>query len=379
MAGPQHILVVLLAFAALSIGSCGEGASTPIATTSSPHGVAVELERVEGSFEQPLYLASPPNDASRLFVVEKGGRVRIIADGILLDEPFLDLSDQVSTGSEQGLLSLAFDLDFAQTRRFYVNFTDANGATRVASFRAQRDDPNRVDDGSRAEVLTVTQPYANHNGGQLQFGPDGRLYIGTGDGGAAGDPQGHAQDAFSQLGKILRVALDGSTPSVETYALGLRNPWRFSFDRETGALWIADVGQGEREEVNYLPPLQPPGANFGWNAYEGSRVYDEAAAARLNADDLIWPVTEYDRSVGRSVTGGYVYRGNDVPALRGYYVFGDYASGRVWTLARPSATPVPLAGADGRVSSLASLGEDASGELYLVSLAGSVYKIVPAP
>ena len=378
----QLILSAALALVVLFVTACGASqvpSEGQPASEPAAGGAAVRLDRLSATFDEPLYITSPPGDTSRLFVVEKGGRVLIVKGGAPLDEPFLDLRDQVATGAEQGLLSLAFHPAFARNRRLYVNYTDTTGSTRIAGFAASPRNPDRVDLSSRTEVLSVPQPYANHNGGQLQFGPDGLLYVGMGDGGAAGDPQGHAQDPESLLGKILRIDVDASPVLVQVFALGLRNPWRFSFDRESGALWIGDVGQNDREEVDYIPPGQTAGENLGWDAYEGSVANDAEAAARLARDKLVWPVAEYDRSAGSSVTGGYVYRGAAVPALKGLYVYGDYGSGRIWTLDGPTGTPVPLAGADGQLSRIASFGEDANAELYVVSLAGSIHKIVSAP
>jgi glucose/arabinose dehydrogenase len=353
--------------------------TTPGGSLPSSGGeIVVGLEPLAESFDQPVYVTAAPGDASRLFVVEKSGRVRVVAEGDVLETPFLDLTAEVSTGGEQGLLSIAFHPDYRENGRFYVNYTDDSGATRVVGFTAGETDRDRADMGSREDVLTVTQPYSNHNGGQLQFGPDRRLYVGMGDGGGAGDPEANAQDAGSLLGKLLRVTVGAPTPSPEVYASGLRNPWRFSFDRETGDLWIGDVGQGDVEEIDFLPAGRPAGANLGWNAYEGSRVFDEKAAASLGDADLVWPVAEYTHSIGDSVTGGYVYRGSAIPGLRGRYVFGDFSTGRVWSMAGPDATPEPLSGADGRVEQLSSFGEDAEGELYLVSLGGTVYLVQPA-
>lgn len=359
-------------------GTDTTGSPAPSPASNSPSSeLSVRLERIPGSFSQPLYVAAPPEDASRLFVVEKTGAVRIVKDGSLLDEPFLDLTGAVSRGREQGLLSIAFDPAFADTRRFYVNYTDQDGTTRIVRYTASSGNPDKADERSREELLAVPQPYANHNGGQLQFGPDGRLYVGTGDGGGAGDPEGRAQDTDSLLGKILRFAPGAPARDVEIYALGLRNPWRFSFDRQTGALWIADVGQNEREEVSYLPAEAAPGANFGWNGYEGSQSYDAATARSLDRDELIWPVAEYGRDLGGSITGGYVYRGSDIPALRGHYVFADFVSGRAWVMNGPDDEPMTLDGLDRRLDSISSFGEDERGELYVVSLEGAVYGLAP--
>jgi len=294
---------------------------------------------------------------------------------VLLAEPFLDLSDAVARGPEQGLLSLAFDPDFRRSGKFYVNFTDEDGTTQVARFSVRGDDPDRADASSRVDLLSVPQPYRNHNGGQLQFGRDGLLYVGMGDGGGSGDPEGRAQNLESLLGKILRIDV-AREADPEVYALGVRNPWRFSFDREEGGLWIADVGQNAREEVNYLPPETPPGANLGWRGYEGSREYNAATARQLDRDQLVWPVTEYGHDVGESITGGYVYRGAALPSLRGHYLYADFISGHVWAMRGPDGEPQLLEGADGRIERISSFGEDARGELYITSLAGSVYRIV---
>jgi glucose/arabinose dehydrogenase len=356
--------------------------STPAADRSPTVAVAplpeVTLEQVAGAFDQPVYVAAPPGDVRRLFVVEKTGRIVIVEDGQALARPFLDISALVSIGSEQGLLSMAFHPRYAENGRFYVNYTNRDGNTRVVRYRASLADPDVADTGTRRVLLRVRQPYANHNGGQLQFGPDGRLYVGMGDGGGAGDPEDGAQDPGSRLGKMLRITLGTSPLRVRVYAKGLRNPWRFSFDRETGALWIGDVGQNAREEIDRLRPGRPAGANLGWNGYEGTLAYDRATAATLDRDKLVWPVNQYGRDVGGSVTGGYVYRGAALPGLVGQYVFGDFISGRVWAMDGPRAPRVRLTGVDGQVSQIASFGEDAAGELYVVSLAGSVYRIVPA-
>jgi len=208
--------------------------------------------------------------------------------------------------------------------------------------------------------------------------PTGRLYVGLGDGESAGDPQRRAQDPRSRLGKMLRLSVGASPVTVGVYAKGLRNPWRFSFDRKTGALWIGDVGQDEWEEVDYLRPGRPAGANLGWNGYEGTHVYDRTTATRLDRGKLVWPATEYSHSLGTSVTGGDVYRGSALPALRGWHVFGDFAAGRVWAMNGPRGTPEALPGADRAVGSISSFGEDAAGELYIVDIGGAVHRITPA-
>jgi glucose/arabinose dehydrogenase len=283
----------------------------------------------------------------------------------------------VSTGGEQGLLSMAFDPHYAANRRFYVDYTNVSGDTRVVRYRASSSNPDVAVASSARVLLGVHQPYSNHNGGQLQFGPGGLLFVGMGDGGSGGDPQHHAQDPRSRLGKLLRINVGVSPARVTTYAKGLRNPWRFSFDRKTGALWIGDVGQNAWEEIDYLRPGRPAGANLGWNGYEGTHVYDAQVAATLNKASLTRPVAQYSHSIGNAVTGGYVYRGSAIPALRGFYLFADFGSGHAWAMKGPSGARRALSGADGQVSQISSFGQDASGELYIVSLTGSVYKIVP--
>ena len=380
----RRILLIAVVAAAAGAAALVGLASRPVdgadfergARTAAPPAIA--LARIAGTFEQPVYVTAPRGDAARLFVVEKTGRIRIVKDGVAIAEPFLDLSALVSSDGERGLLSVAFDPRYASDRRFYVDYTNAAGDTRVVRYTASVQDPDRASASSAKVLLRIRQPYSNHNGGQLQFGPDGRLYVGMGDGGSSGDPQGRAQDPRSRLGKMLRLSIHGSSVKVGVYAKGLRNPWRFSFDRKTGALWIGDVGQNEWEEVDFLKPGRPAGANLGWNGYEGTHVYDRATAARLDRGELVWPATEYSHSLGTSVTGGYVYRGSAVPALRGWYVFGDFAAGRVWAMNGPRGTPEALPGADRAAGNISSFGEDAAGELYIVDIAGAVYRIAPA-
>ena len=359
----------------------GETPGAPARATSTAAASAVTRPpavslKPMGTFDQPVYLTSPPGDTSRLFVVEKMGRIRIVKNGSELATPFLDISRLVSSDGEQGLLSMAFDPRFATNRRFYVNYTNVAGDTRVVRYQASSADPDIAAPSSAKVLLRVDQPYANHNGGQLQFGPGGLLFVGMGDGGSGGDPQRRAQDPRSRLGKLLRLNVNVSPVRVTTYAKGLRNPWRFSFDRSTGALWIGDVGQNAYEEIDYLRAGRPAGANLGWNGDEGTHVYDAQVAAKLNKASLTWPVAQYGRELGSSVTGGYVYRGSAIPALRGFYLFADFGSGHVWAKKGPGGARRALSGADGQVTLVASFGQDARGELYIVSLGGPVYKIV---
>ncbi len=321
-------------------------------------------------FDSPVYVASIPAEPRNLYVVEQPGRIQVLVNGKRRSTPFLDIRPRVKSGGEQGLLSVAFHPNYAENGLFYVDYTDRNGDTRVVEYRARG---GRAIPSSARQLLFVDQPYDNHNGGQLQFGPDGLLYVGMGDGGSAGDPERHAQNLSSRLGKLLRtnVARKGAGWAIAGY--GLRNPWRFSFDRKTGDLWIADVGQGNWEEIDYRPRSALGKLwNYGWNVYEGRHRYsDNSLSTRA---PLVNPVAEYSHSLGCSVTGGYVYRGAAVPALRGRYFYGDYCSGRLWTAVRTGGA-TRLATFPGKVDELSSFGEDVQGELYATSLNGTVYRL----
>jgi glucose/arabinose dehydrogenase len=360
----------------------------------------VRLRKV-GDFDQPLYIVQPPGYDRDLFVVEKTGQVQVVHDGERLPEPFLDLSDAVSTGGEQGLLSVTFAPDYQSSGLLYVDYTDTAGDTRVVEYRRSAQDPLAADPQSAREVLTVDQPYENHNGGLVLFGPGETpkgseaselLYVGLGDGGSADDPERNGQDLSTLLGKILRIdprpsgdrpySVPDSNPFVgrsgarpEIYSYGLRNPWRFAFDRLTGALAIADVGQNEIEEVSLVGRNQGSGANFGWSAYEG---FD-----RFNLDQpsrgALPPVLAYGHDAGCSITGGHVARDRRLPSLYGRYLYGDYCAGQLRSF---TATPGRRATDDRplglEVPSLSSFGEDNAGRLYATSLQGPVYKLVPA-
>ena len=355
-------------------GTAAPGSSSPVsASPTSAPSPEFGLRLIAQGLSQPVYVACPSGDTRRLFIVEKGGAIRIVKDGALLPTPFLDVTAEVSTAGEQGLLSLAFSPRYATDRRFYVDYTDLAGNTQVVRYAARKSDPDRADPATRTVILTVTQPYANHNGGQLQFGPDGRLYVGLGDGGGAGDPHDYGQDMRVRLAKILRVDVGVSPVRVGTYAYGLRNPWRFSFDPASGDLWIGDVGQDRWEEVDHLKAGTPPGANFGWSYYEGDHVFKQQPIDRARLEP---PVFEYPHTKGCSVTGGYVYRGSTIAALEGYYLFADFCSGRVWMMNGPGGgvTEAPVSR---KLTQISSFGRDAAGELYLVSLSGSVFELVP--
>ncbi len=348
---------------------------------------AVALRRRWSGFDQPLYVHHAQDE--RIFVVEKTGRIKIVKDGRILPTPFLDISRRVSTGSEQGLLSVAFPSAYAEKRRFYVNYTDTNGDTHISRFRLRSTD--LADPTSEETILKVDQPYPNHNGGQLQFGPDGFLYIGMGDGGSAGDPQRNGQSRDALLGKLLRIDVEPpSRPYVvpddnpfagddayrpEIWALGMRNPWRFSFDRKTADLYIADVGQDAWEEVDFQPSGEG-GQNYGWNLYEGNHPYP-AGSRPSSRRGLTFPVAEYSHDLGFSITGGYVYRGTRYPTMAGVYFFGDFGSGRIWGLRRIEGAwrYRLLANTDLGIS---SFGEDRDGNLYVCDLNGGTVSEIRA-
>jgi glucose/arabinose dehydrogenase len=312
-------------------------------------------------------IASTRSEPTRLYAVEQVGRIRYFVNGRLAGT-FLDIHERVVSGGEQGLLSVAFHPNYARNHRFYVNYTDRNGNTRVVEFRSRN---RRGLKSTARQLLFVRQPYANHNGGELQFDRNGLLYVGMGDGGSAGDPNNNAQNTRSRLGKLLRINPLGKGARWQMVALGLRNPWRFSFDRASGDLYVADVGQGAWEEVDYRPRAQVGRlANYGWKAFEGRARYTNTA---LGPGQLVAPVYQYDHSENNcSVTGGYVYRGRAVSAAAGRYYFGDYCSGIVWSLRAggSDARREPF-----RVGELTSFGEDAAGELYLATGGGRIYKL----
>jgi glucose/arabinose dehydrogenase len=335
----------------------------------------VALKRVAAGFDSPVFLAAAPGEEDRLYVVEQSGRVRVLEEGDVRGRPFLDLSDSVSRSNEQGLLSLVFHPRYESNRLFYVNYTDLSGDTRVVEYRAPRNGSAPVE---VRELLFVRQPYTNHNGGQLAFGPDGFLYVGMGDGGSAGDPENRAQDLSSRLGKLLRLDVDRPGSRWEIVGYGLRNPWRFSFDRVTSDLWIGDVGQSEVEEIDFVPASGLGRTyNFGWDVFEGSKVYEDKPLTR--GGRLVEPLTEYTHDVGCSVTGGYVYRGQKArDEAWGRYFFGDYCSGRIWSVVRHRGE-VDVKNHPFTVAGLTSFAEDLDGEFYALSREGVIYRLAEAP
>lgn len=345
-----------------------------------------QLVEVASGLTRPLYAAHAGDNSGRLFIVEQDGLIRILKDGQLNASPFLDVTHLVNRdGSEQGLLGLAFHPQFSENGQFFVNYTALDGDTVIARYTVSSTDADLADASSASIILTVDDPYANHNAGQLAFGPDGYLYIGMGDGGSANDPQGNGQNPQAILGKMLRLDVDSEQPySIpadnpfvsdsrflpEIWAWGLRNPWRYSFDRATGDLYIADVGQNQWEEINFQPAGEG-GQNYGWNAFEAAHAFGQASSTPENPT---MPIAEYSHSDGCSVTGGYVYRGADLPAMQGMYMFADFCSGTLWGTQRNASneweTRVLLN--TGRVVS--SFGEDEKGELYLIDYSGSILR-----
>lgn len=372
----------------------GKGTATvqlTVTTVVAGYGLHV----VSGSLSEPVFLTHVPGDATRLFVVEKTGRIRIIKNGALLSTAFLDLSGSISKGGEQGLLGLAFAPDYATSGRFVVSYTSpqgnpGGGTSVIARYTVSAANPDRANAASGQTLLTVDQPYENHNGGMIAFGPDGFLYISFGDGGGGGDPLDTGQDRTDHLGSLLRIDVSGASgytvPPSNPYAgsaqfapelwnWGLRNPWRFSFDRSTGDLYIGDVGQGEREEIDVAPAASTGGENYGWNQMEGMICY----VPGCSPIGTVLPVLDYTHSIGCAVTGGYVYRGSAVPALVGQYIYGDYCGGWVRSFQysggqaiNPQDQPALSPG-----SAITGFGEDATGELYVLTQGGTVYRIVP--
>lgn len=352
---------------------------TPTSTPEPPPAPTVPLYRSDfpnpGSYTwspvvtgltQSVDIQNSGDGSGRLFVVEKPGRIRIIANWLLVPDPFLDIRSRVgSAGLEQGLLGLAFHPDFAHNGCFFVNYTDQSGNTVISRFQVPADDPNRADPRSELVLLRVDQPYANHNGGGLAFGPDGHLYIGLGDGGAAGDPAGNAQNPSTYLGKMLRLDVDTPGAAAEIWAAGLRNPWRFSFDAQTGDLYIGDVGQDTWEEIDHVPAGTGGGLNFGWDFFEGTHAYEGTPPAGAS---FLAPVAEYSHAEGCSVTGGYLYRGAELPEWQGVYFFGDYCSGWVSGLIRSGAETWESHRLFETGAQISTFGVDEAGELYLADL-----------
>jgi glucose/arabinose dehydrogenase len=380
------LLCVLLA--SCSLGSCS-GKSTSSQNTNVPD---ISLTLVASGFTHPLGITHAGDNSGRIFIIEQGGLVKIIKGGVVLPAPFLDVSGLLKSASgEQGLLGIAFPPGYGPAKPYmYIDYTGTQGTgdTVIARFTASANS-DVVDPASEQTLLTVVQPFTNHNGGQIAFGSDGYLYIGLGDGGSGGDPFKNAQNPGVLLGKLLRIdvgagtgpyTVPGTNPFVgnaayrpEIWSLGLRNPWRFSFDRVTGDLYIADVGQNSYEEVDYQPASSVGGENYGWNIMEGLHCYNTASCDTMG---LTLPLVEYDHSGGNcSITGGYVYRGAQFPSLQGVYFYGDYCSGRIWGMKRAGTTFSTRLLLDSGML-ISTFGEDEAGEIYVADHgAGNIYRI----
>jgi glucose/arabinose dehydrogenase len=373
-------------------------ASSPAAAAAAPASysvghLALALNRLPGTFSSPVLVTNAHDGTGRLFVVEQGGRIRIIENGTVLATPFLDIHSRVSCCGERGLLGLAFHPSYRTNGRFFVDYTDTNGNTVIAGFRRSSTDANRAS-ATGTLILRIAQPYANHNGGMLAFGKDGYLYIGMGDGGSAGDPGNRAQNKNSLLGKILRIDINHTSGSLHyrnpstnpfvgkagddrVWAYGLRNPWRFSFDRSTGDLWIGDVGQDRYEEIDRATRASGGGRgrNYGWRVMEGRSCYNPASGCSSAGKSA--PIAVYSHANGCAVVGGYVYRGSKYPDMVNAYLFSDYCSGKIWALVANGAssqTPRLILSSGLTVS---AFGQSEDGTLYVADLAGGgIYELV---
>lgn len=395
--GGALLLALLLALTGLLVGAPTSATTEAAAPTGLPDLALVEIAT---GFNQPTDIANARD--ARLFITEKPGLIRIIAaDGTVLPTPFLDIRSQVCDQSEGGLLGLVFHPDYETNGFFFVNYTTQRGSdcdtmtTHIARFSVSAD-PNVADVASERIILSVDQPYDNHNAGDLAFGPDGYLYIPLGDGGSGGDPENRSQDGTTLLGKLLRIAPSTSTgtepdytipsdnpyvsnPSVldEIWAFGLRNPWRISFDRLTGDLWISDVGQGSREEVNFQPATSNGGENYGWRCFEGTLPYNTLGCGSQKSYD--GPAVEYGHNLGNTVTGGFVYRGGQYPGMYGHYIFADFGSGRFWSVTRDGAGAWQLAQLHQFPWSFVTFGEGPASELYVATYGfgdGTIYEVM---
>jgi glucose/arabinose dehydrogenase len=351
----------LLVLAVLVVAAAAVGAARPSASA------APRLVPVLSGLSAPVFVTQAPGEPKRLYVVEQTGRVRTVVGGRVTGT-FLDVRSRVDYGGEQGLLGLAFPPDYTRSRAIYVNYTArGDGTTVIARYRVAG---GRAVPSSGATLLRVDQPYANHNGGHVAFGPDRKLWVGLGDGGAGGDPENRAQDPGTLLGKLFKLDVSKARPEPELVGVGLRNPWRYSFDRLTGDLWIGDVGQGSYEEIDVVRRGRSGLLNFGWDVFEGRVRFEDKP---LGPGALVRPVAVYSHDDGCSVTGGYVYRGQAVPSLRGRYLYGDFCSGTIWSLPA-SGRGIPRV-EKLNVESLSSFGEGLNGELYAVSLDGTVFRL----
>ncbi|PJZ24471.1 sugar dehydrogenase [Leptospira hartskeerlii] len=352
----------------------------------------LKLNEIASGLNSPLFLVSPSGDASRIFILEQGGKVSLIKDGSLLPSPFLDLGaeglDLIAFSGERGLLGIAFHPNYNSNGRFWVNYTrKSDGDTVVAEYSRSSGDLDLANAASGSILFTVDQPFSNHNGGMMAFDTGGYLLVGMGDGGGAGDPNNEAQNLESSLGKILRIDIDnyptpvpGNRPATglenpHIWDWGVRNPWRFSLDRGTGDLYIADVGQNNFEELN-IEPANTGMKNYGWRLTEGNHCYDPSFGCTISG--ISFPKLEYDHFIGSSITGGYVYRGSNFPALNGRYFYGDFIAKRIWSIlwdGTEVTDPLEHTSEMGFSSNVSSFGEDANGEIYVVDYGGKIFRI----
>jgi glucose/arabinose dehydrogenase len=353
-------LLALACVAALG-AACAAGASTDQVdrATFKPRPLA-------SGFSQPVFVTAVKGEAGRLYVLEQDGTIQVLQNGRRRSTPLLDIRRLVTAQGEQGLLGLAFHPSYPKVRKLYVQYTANDGSTKLVEYRT-----NGTRASSPRQLFASRDPYGNHNGGMLEFGPNGRLYFTMGDGGAGGDPEDRSQSMRSLFGKLLSINV--ATKGIKIEALGLRNAWRFSFDRANGDLYIGDVGQGELEEIDYVPAASPGLENYGWDVYEGRSRFEDKA---LGPGKLVQPVAQYSHDNGCSVTGGYVYRGSNA-SLRGRYIYGDYCSGIIWSFKIAEGKATGLRRERFKVESVSSFGQDVAGELYAVSHDGTIYRLTP--
>lgn len=395
------LMTLTLSFVAMAQEDSGDGEPDPVVTTrvGLPDTSQFRLVQVARGFVRPTYVTHAADGSGRLFVLEQTGRIWIVRDGQTLPTPFLDITPLVSQDvlngfSERGLLGLAFHPDFAANGQFYINYNDRNGETHIVAYTVFPEDPNSADPNSARELMFVDQPYPNHNGSQLEFGPDGYLYISLGDGGSRDDPADNAQNPTTLLGTILRIDADDwdidrpygipednpytVNPQLapEIWAWGLRNVWRFSFDRATGDLYMGDVGQNQIEEINFQPAESAGGENYGWNRFEGTRRY----LGPEPTTPLVGPIAEYTHADGCSVTGGYVYRGELIPELTAAYLYSDFCNGNIWAAYRDETGAWQSGFLFNAQMSVSSFGEDEAGELYVLNyVRGELLRFEPRP
>jgi glucose/arabinose dehydrogenase len=379
-------LLVIGAAVALALATIAPAVS---AATAPP----IALKLVAYGLQSPIFVTGAGDGSGRLYFVQQGGQIRVLAGGAFVATPFLDIHTLVSCCGERGLLGLAFHPQYKTNGKLYVDYTDVNGNTVVAEYRRSTSNPNRVDVATRRVILQVSQPYPNHNGGMLAFGRDGYFYIALGDGGSSGDPGNRAQSTSTLLGKILRINVNGTTGSLpyllppsnpfvgkagldQIWSYGLRNPWRFSFDRSNGDLWIGDVGQDRYEEVDHATTASGygRGVNYGWRVLEGFHCYNPSTGCSTAGKTP--PLLEYPHTLGCAVIGGYVYRGPTFTALGGWYLFGDECSGRIWAVSSAATSPATPQQLLDTSLAISSFGQDDTGELYVVALNGRVYRVV---